>query len=596
MSRVPHPTRVVVAADDLAGAVAKLEQLRATGFDGVAEVLLAADAVQQAAHTTHQLQTAIDNIPAPIFSKDAGGVYGACNTAFEAYVGVSRDRIIGRTVHGIWSKDLADVYAAADRALFDAGGKQVYDAAVVYADGSRHEVTFYKGVLTDEHGAVTGLSGAMLDITERRVLERRLQELADTDPLTGAANRALFTRRVDEAVARPGDCPPAVLLIDLDDFKGINDTLGHEVGDHFLIAVTGVLRDALADGGLVARLGGDEFAVLLEDRAEARIEQVVRRVVAALARPVEAAGHPLTPRASIGVARGRADLLRHADIALYAAKDGGKSRCVHYRPGMRTRVIDHAATLTALRRALADDRLTLHYQPVVRLGDRTVTGVEALVRWTDPARGPVPPAEFLPVAERSGLIVPLGEWVLRAACRDGGQAPMTYVNVSARELRETGFADRVATALAISGLAPDRLVIEVTEAAMDDAAALAGLHRIRDLGARIALDDFGIGRASVALLAEVPVAVVKVHRSFTERITENGRHTAVARALARLADDLGIDAVAKGVETAAQARRLQEIGYRHAQGFHIGRPLPRSDHVPAGHIDPSARPGLGCPN
>ncbi|MFI1993921.1 putative bifunctional diguanylate cyclase/phosphodiesterase [Actinoplanes sp. NPDC020271] len=557
--------------DDLGAALAALDELRASGHRGPVDVLLTEDGIRQAARTTHQLQTAIDNIPAPIFSKDADGAYGACNTAFEAYVGVSRDKIIGRTVHGIWAEEQADVYAAADQALFDAGGKQVYDAQVVYADGSLHDVTFYKGVLTDDRGAVTGLSGAMLDITERRALERRLRDLADSDPLTGAANRALFTRRLDEATA--------VLLIDLDDFKGINDSLGHEVGDHFLIAVAGMLREAVPESGLVARLGGDEFAVLLTDGADH--ERTARRITAALTRSLDVAGHPLTPRASIGVARRRAgetgeDLLRHADVALYAAKDGGKGRCVHHRPGMRTRVIDHRATLTALRRALESGRLSLHYQPVARFGDGITTGVEALVRWTDPDRGEVPPAEFLPVAIRSGLIVPLGAWVLATACRDGGQAPVTYVNVSPHELREPGFADRVAAALATSGLPPERLIIEVIEAAMDDSSALAGLHRVRDLGARIALDDFGAGRASLALLAEVPVAAVKVHPAFAARVTDDGRHTAVARAIARLAADLGIDAIAKGVETAAQARRLEEIGYRQGQGFHLGLPAAAS--------------------
>ncbi|GAA2877426.1 hypothetical protein Acy02nite_62490 [Actinoplanes cyaneus] len=428
-------------------------------------------------------------------------------------------------------------------------------------------------MLTDDQGTVTGLSGAMLDITERRTLERRLRDLADADPLTGVANRALFTRRLDDAAA--------VLLIDLDDFKGINDSLGHDVGDHFLIAVARVLREALPAGGLVARLGGDEFAVLLSDGDDH--ERTARRITAALTTPVDVAGHQLTPRASIGVARRQAgesgeDLLRHADIALYEAKDGGKSRCVHHRPGMRTRVIDHGATLTALRHALDEGRLSLHYQPVARLDDGVTTGVEALVRWTDPERGALPPAEFLPIAARSGLIVPLGAWVLETACRYGGQAPLTYVNVSAHELREPRFADRVAAALSTSGLAPDRLVIEVIEAAMDDTTALATLHRVAGLGVRIALDDFGAGRAPLALLAEVPVAAVKVHPVFTERVTENGRHTAVARTIARLAADLGIDAIAKGVETAEQARRLHEIGYRLGQGYHLAPPAAAFRH------------------
>ncbi|WP_083972018.1 putative bifunctional diguanylate cyclase/phosphodiesterase [Actinoplanes awajinensis] len=592
------PEHVVVEADDLGQAGEKLAGLRAAGFTGTAGVLLTEDGARQAARTVQQLQTAIDNIPAPIFSKDADGAYGACNTAFEAYVGVPRERIIGRTVHQIWSPEMADVYAAADQALLDAGGKQVYEAQVRYADGTLHDVTFYKGILTDEHGAVRGLAGAMLDITERRALEDRLRVLADTDPLTGAANRALFTRRLTEAVARAGTQPPAVLLIDLDDFKAVNDSLGHDVGDQFLIAVTARLHDGLGDGDTVARLGGDEFAVLLEDSSRWQVARTVRRITAALGRAVDAGGHPLTPRASIGVAQARPgdsgdDLLRHADIALYEAKDGGKGRYAYHRPGMRTRVVDQSAMLTALRQALTAGRLSVHYQPIVRLDDGQVSGVEALARWRDPARGWVPPTEFVPAAERGGLIAALGEWMLGAVCRRTGP-PATYLNTSAHELREPRFADRVAAALATTGLAPSRLIIEVTEsAAVEDETVLATLHRVRALGVRIALDDFGTGRSSLSLLVNAPVDVIKLDPAFTARITEDGRHATVARAVARLAGSLGIEAVAKGVETAAQARGVREAGFGLAQGLHVGAPMPGDDLDAYLRDAPEPRSGSG---
>lgn len=579
----------MVAAAELSAAAAALAQLETAGFDGPVSVLLAGTGVVQTARTLQQLQTAIDNIPAPIFSKAADGVYGACNRAFEEYVGVPRDQIIGRTVHEIWSSELAAVYAEADRALIEAGGSQIYEAQVRYADGSVHDVTFYKGVITDERGTVQGLSGALLDITDRRALEAKLQLLADRDPLTGAANRGLFSRELDAAAAGDhGDRPPAVLLIDLDDFKMVNDTLGHDVGDQLLVTATELLSRHVRGVDTVARLGGDEFAVLVHGLREAEVERLVRRVLAALTQPVVAAGHHLAVRASIGVAHGRpgdrgADLLRNADIALYVAKDGGKCRAAYYRPGMKARVVEQAALLDGLRQALTEGQLHLEYQPIVQLTDGAVVGVEALARWRHPTRGPVSPADFVPVAERTGLIIPLGRWVLEQACRQASRwqraAPRvtafaTHVNVSAHQLREPQFAVELQKVLAETGLDPAGLVIELTETAMaDDGAVLATLHAVRELGVRVALDDFGTGQSSLGILANCPVDIIKIDKSFVDDVTVDGRKAAVASAVVQLAESLAIEVIAEGVEAAAQAERLRDMGYRQAQGFHFARPL-----------------------
>ncbi|WP_433290896.1 putative bifunctional diguanylate cyclase/phosphodiesterase [Actinoplanes sp. CA-030573] len=418
----------------------------------------------------------------------------------------------------------------------------------------------------------------------------RLDHSATHDALTGLPNRALFHDRLAAALdpARPGR-PVSVALIDLDDFKTVNDTLGHGAGDALLIAVAARLSAAVRPGDTVARLGGDEFVVLLDNVTGADAENTARRMIAALAEPVLADGHDLLVRASIGIATGRggdhgADLLRRADIAMYAAKNVSGSAYQHYRAGMANAVADTAATGAQLQRALADEQLYLEYQPIVHLADGRLRGVEALVRWAHPTRGVIPPADFIPVAERTGLIVPLGDWVLRTACaqltdwtlRYGTDAPgILNVNVTARQLSDPGFADRVAATLSETGVAATRLTLEITETTaveLNAGSAVATLHTLREMGVRIALDDFGTGQSTLTLLHELPVDQLKLDRSFTQGTTSGQRDTMPAAVIA-LARAVDLDIVAEGVETADQATRLTALGYHHAQGYHFARPL-----------------------
>jgi diguanylate cyclase len=428
-------------------------------------------------------------------------------------------------------------------------------------------------------------------LDERQQSELQLQHEVTHDGLTGLANRALFRDRL-AADLRVRDAVSA-LIIDLDDFKTVNDSLGHAVGDRLLVSVAEALRTASGSDGLPARLGGDEFAVLVSERPEMGTI-VAQRVLDALSRPL--GPDRLLVQASIGVstaARGTTldTVLRQADVAMYAAKQRGKAGFVTYLPGMEKPVLTHIQLGGELRRALDEGEFRVYYQPVMRLEDNALIGLEALVRWQHPTRGLVLPGEFIAAAERTGLIVPLGRWVLRETCRQvaawltefGPEALQKVApNVSARQLHDPDFVADVREALAESGLPAERLVLELTESeVLRGRQVLIALHELHGLGVRLALDDFGTGESSLSLLRAFPVAIVKLDKSFVDGIEiEDGdpaaadARQAVARAVSQLAGALRLDTVAEGIENAGQVARLRELGYTLGQGYHLARPMP----------------------
>ncbi|WP_073260300.1 putative bifunctional diguanylate cyclase/phosphodiesterase [Cryptosporangium aurantiacum] len=482
--------------------------------------------------------------------------------------------------------DAEPVRAAIDSIADEPRGVVTYHARVRHVDGSWRMLEIVSTNLYDDPD-VRGLVSNARDVTERRRYQDQLSHQATHDGLTRLPNRTLFLERTQTALAELAefpDAPVTVALIDLDDFKTINDRLGHGAGDELLVALADRLRHAVPPGQVVARLGGDEFAVLLVGSEPEQATALAEALIDAFCAPVPAGGHDLLVQASIGLADARlgddnTELLRRADVAMYAAKEAGKGRYAHYDADMDRRSIESARMGAQLRQALDNGELRMVYQPIVTLPDGALTGVEALVRWRTPDGQSISPARFVPVAERNGLIVGLGEWALRTACtqavrwrdRPGG-SPLTSVNVnvSARQLREPGFAERVRTILADVGLAPECLTVEVTETAVfDGGRALDELRALDDLGVRIALDDFGTGHSSLGLLRTCPVDVLKVDRSFVEGITGTTEQAAIATSLIEIAKGLGLRAVAEGVESAAQAERLYELGYQYAQGFHF---------------------------
>ncbi len=449
----------------------------------------------------------------------------------------------------------------------------------------------------DRH--VRGIVLNARDVSERVRLEEELTRQAFHDGLTGLANRALFRDRLDQALARSVRSQElmSVLLVDLDGFKQVNDTLGHDSGDQLLQAVARRFDEVVRPADTLARLGGDEFALLLDGAGEAQAESVARRLIESVSKPLELDGRELSVNASVGVVvhlggHGESDeLIRHADIAMYAAKDAGGGAHRIFRASMAQEYGDMLELEHELRDAIERGELTLHYQPEIDLNSRRVVGVEALVRWESPRRGLVSPGEFIPVAEATGLIMPLGEIVLRDACRqtaqwrrDGlaGDSFVTWVNLSGRQLSAGGVSDIVRHALDEAGLPPSFLGLEVTETAIvpEGAAgdrARAELQELHDQGVRIAIDDFGTGFSSLGQLRRFPIDVIKVDRSFVQGIEHDARDAAITANLVTLAHALGLLAIAEGIESGGQLASVRELGCDLAQGFLFARPVPADE-------------------
>jgi diguanylate cyclase (GGDEF)-like protein/PAS domain S-box-containing protein len=522
------------------------------------------------------------------------------------YASPSSQRLLGRPAEALTGSGLASLLHPEDHkelAPMLLAAEARADATLSVEWRLRHAEGAWRSMETMltcqlDDGAVQGIVLNGRDVTERVQFEDQLRHQAFHDPLTDLPNRALFRDRLGMALARHprrGGCL-AVLFVGLDDFKAVNDTDGHEVGDALLTAVAERLRTVVRAGDTVARLGGDEFGVLAEalpDPQEAT--KVADRIHQGLRQPLLVEGREFFVHASVGISLAAApgvaaeELLRHADVAMYVAKSEGKNRYRHFDQSMHQAIVERMALQAELAQVIERHQLSLHYQPVVALEDGRLTGVEALARWTHPERGPVPPGSFIPLAEQSGLIVPLGRWVLETACSqarrwelDGLGAGLDLnVNVSVRQLREPGFAASVSEILERTGLAPARLVLEITESLlMENVDAVLGvLEELRQRGLRLAIDDFGTGYSSLAYLVRLPVKVLKVDRSFVVRLDDDANSATLVRSIIKLARDLELQTVAEGVEEARQVDNLRQLGCDKAQGFYFSRPLPPAELV-----------------
>lgn len=447
----------------------------------------------------------------------------------------------------------------------------------------------------DDRGTFRGYRGVARDITERVRAEEDLARMAHYDALTGLPNRALLHGRLLRAIARAdrGRTLLAVMFLDLDQFKEINDSLGHAVGDAVLKEAARRLQGCLRATDTVARLGGDEFTILVEDvRTVDEIERIAAKLLAAIAARTEAAGHELHLSTSIGVTVYPLDdhdadtLLKNADLAMYHAKQEGRNNVQFFSRDMSERTEKRVDTLGRLRGAIARNEMLLHYQPQVDMRSGAIIGVEALLRWTDRDRGLVSPAQFIPLAEDTGLIVPIGEWVLREACaqarrwQDAGHGPLTMaVNLSARQFRQANLVQTVSAILEETGLPPGQLELEITESTTMHRTeeAVEGLRALHELGVRISLDDFGTGYSSLAYLHRFPVHTLKVDQSFVRDIKSDRDDAAIVSTVITLARQLGLKSLAEGVETREQLAFLRTRGCDLYQGYLFCRPQPAAD-------------------
>jgi diguanylate cyclase (GGDEF)-like protein/PAS domain S-box-containing protein len=520
------------------------------------------------------------------------GVVRFMSPAVQQVLGWAPESAVGRKLADLVHED----DAAAVRKLFADIGTQTGATATAFfrvrhAQGDwRHIETIGTGRLDDP--TVRGIVLNTRDVSERTLLEAELTHQAYHDPLTGLVNRGRFRSLVEDALARAGSerSSVAVLYLDLDGFKNVNDSFGHSDGDQMLVDSGIRLRNATRGGDTVARLGGDEFALLLENvRNDSDAIIIADRVMNAMRRPFKLRGGEIVAGASIGIARGDAtatadDLLRNADDAMYVGKRGQKGQYMVFRPEMYAAVRDRLTLEAELRRDIDRGNLTLAFQPIIDIETERVAGVEALVRWPHEERGLLPPNDFIPLAESTGLIVPLGRWVLREACRLGaswrmmlptGSSFTVAVNISGHQLSNPELTDDLVAALERSGLPPSFLMLEITEStvARDGEAARDRLRTLKSLGVQLAIDDFGMGYSSLSSLERFPIDVLKIDKSYVGHVGADESRRSLARMIVALGDALSLRTIAEGVERPEQAAALASMGCTFAQGFYYSRPV-----------------------
>ncbi|KWV50839.1 hypothetical protein AS156_13385 [Bradyrhizobium macuxiense] len=536
------------------------------------------------------LSTAVNNIPQGLVLYDASARIIICNRPYIEMFGLSPDvakpgctmqRLIAhRQETGSFDGDVDEFCNAIIRNV--ALGKATRQ--LTEAPGGRAIEIVNKPL------PLGGWVATIEDITERTRADEKIAHMAHYDALTDLPNRVLFRERLEQALKaiRPGG-QLAVMYIDIDEFKSVNDALGHQIGDELLKAIAGRLRACVKETDVAARLGGDEFAVIQTAiRSHTETMQLLAAIYQAIREPIDCSGHLITTDASIGIAVAPSDgidldqLLRNADLALYGAKSDGRRTYRFFEAGMDARAKARRSLELELRQAIADGGFELHYQPLLHLEDSKVSCCEALLRWRHPERGTISPADFIPVAEETGLINDLGHWVLNTACREAVNWPdhvHVAVNVSPIQFKSQTLALNVATALAASGLSASRLELEITEAVLirDDEAALDILHQLRELGVRIALDDFGTGYSSLSYLQRFPFDKIKIDRAFIKDLAGAGASSTIVQAVVNIAAASDMTTTAEGVETEQQRNMLRILGCTEMQGYLFSRPVPATD-------------------
>ncbi|WIM04929.1 MAG: EAL domain-containing protein [Candidatus Nitricoxidivorans perseverans] len=531
----------------------------------------------------------LDHIHESVIVMDLVGYITHWNKGAERMFGYTQEEAVGRNILFLYADE-----NGGDEGLHDAfleGGSREMEVRRRKKSGEVFWASLQLSLIRGDDGQPTGLIGYLSDITERKRTEDRIHHLAYYDALTGLPNRSLFFKLVDQALveAQRNRMHGALLFIDLNRFKPINDTLGHSIGDLLLQQIGARLRASLRNEDVVARLGGDEFVVALFDIARREHAGIVaHKLLATFDAPFRIDGHELKLGAAIGISIYPQDgsdtetLLRLADIAMYRAKQSSQDSYAHYSREMNQKALDRLKIESGLRRAIENDELVLHYQPKVDIASGRITGAEALVRWRHPEQGMVPPGEFIPVAEESGLVVQVGAWVLDAACAQANQwrkagLPQTKlaVNLSAREFAPA-LSQRMLAVLRHHHLPPEWLELEITESMLTNSTegVIAMMHELANLGVNLSLDDFGTGFSSLSYLKRFPIDTLKIDRSFVTGIPDDANDCAIAGAIVSMAKQLRHRVIAEGVETAEQLAYLSSLGCDEFQGYLFSPPVP----------------------
>ncbi len=561
------------------------------------------------------LQKVLDTIPQCVFWKDRELNYLGCNKLFARDAGLSSPReIVGLSDFDLpWEKEETEFYRTCDRRVMESGDAEIgIVESQVNADGELTWLETNKAPLYNDAGEVIGVLGGYIDITrlkqaeetllrnneelERRVEERtrEIKYVANHDMLTGLLNRGQFVQQLNEVIGTPDSENIALMFIDLDNFKPINDTQGHDAGDQLLVGVGEILRSILGPNDFAGRFGGDEFLVLMRNinqRSEFAgvCEEILRRLNA----EIEIKGKPIVVAASIGVVycdshdyQNSDHLVNDADLAMYAAKRQGKSRYCFFTSALRDAVDVENAIRSHITSGINQRQFVLHYQPIINLRDGKIRSFEALVRWQHPERGLLLPGDFIPVAEATGLIVPLGHQIIETACRqlaewdrilgDAAKDLNISVNFSPIQILEPRFVDSICSVVESFGISPSRVCIEITETLLvcNPKKAIQTLRKIKKLGFQLHLDDFGTGYSSLNYLDELPVDVLKIDRSFVQKLENEHNENAVVRMIVAMADALNVEVVAEGVENEIQIETLKSMNCVLFQGYHFSKPMP----------------------